>query len=71
MLLTFVRGIHQGPVNSPHKWPVTWKMFPFDDVIMFGSFTDYISIIETEVHWQSCHQGTEIHTQPEAAKYIF
>ena len=21
-------------VNSPHKWPVTWKMFPFDDVIM-------------------------------------
>ena len=23
-----------GPVNSPHKWPVTRKMFPFDDVIM-------------------------------------
>ena len=22
------------PVNSPHKWPVTRKMFPFDDVIM-------------------------------------
>ena len=32
--LTFVRGIHRRPVNSPHKWPVTWKMFPFDDVIM-------------------------------------
>ena len=32
--LAFVRGIHQGPVNSPHKWPVTRKMFPFDDVIM-------------------------------------
>ena len=32
--LAFVWGIHQGPVNSPHKWPVTWKMFPFDDVIM-------------------------------------
>ena len=29
----FVRGIHRGPVNSPHKWPVTRKMFPFDDVI--------------------------------------
>ena len=28
--LAFVRG----PVNSPHKWTVTRKMFPFDDVIM-------------------------------------
>ena len=33
-LLAFVRGIHPGPVNSPHKWPVTRKVFPFDDVIM-------------------------------------
>ena len=32
--LAFVRGIHRWPVNSPHKWPVTRKMFPFDDVIM-------------------------------------
>ena len=32
--LAFVRGIHRGAVNSPHKWPVTWKMFPFGDVIM-------------------------------------
>ena len=32
--LAFVRGINRWPVNSPHKWPVTWKMFPFDDVIM-------------------------------------
>ena len=29
-----MRGIHRGPVNSPHKWPATRKMFPFDDVIM-------------------------------------
>ena len=27
-------GIHRWPVNFPHKWPVTRKMFPFDDVIM-------------------------------------
>ena len=26
--------IHWWPMNSPHKWPVTRKMFPFDDVIM-------------------------------------
>ena len=32
-------GNSPGPVNSPHKWPVTRKMFPFDDVIMC---TDYI-----------------------------
>ena len=29
-----VRGIHRWPVNSPHKGPVTRKMFQFDDVIM-------------------------------------
>ena len=32
--LAFVWGIHRWPVNSPHKGPVTRKMFPFDDVIM-------------------------------------
>ena len=30
----FVRRIHRWPVNSPHKGPVTRKMFPFDDVSM-------------------------------------
>ena len=35
--LAFVRGIHRSPVNSPHKGPVTRKMFPFDDVIMSTS----------------------------------
>ena len=34
--LAFVLGIHRWPVNSPHKWPVTRKMFPFDDVIIMG-----------------------------------
>ena len=33
--LPFVRGIHWWPVNYPRKWPVTRKMFPFDDVIMY------------------------------------
>ena len=35
--LAFVQGIHRWPVNSPHKWPVTREMFPFDDVIMVYS----------------------------------
>ena len=33
--LAFVRGIHRRQMNSPHKGPVTRKMFPFDDVIMW------------------------------------
>ena len=33
--LAFVRGIHRGPVNYPHKEQVMRKMFPFDDVIIF------------------------------------
>ena len=47
--LAFVWGIHRGPVNSPHKWPVTRKMFPFDDVIM--SDTDITA------RWATCVPG--------------
>ena len=36
--LAFVREIHRGTVNFPHKWPVTRKMFPFDDVIMTNTY---------------------------------
>ena len=41
--VAFVRGIHRWPVISPHKGPVTRKMFPFDDVIMTFAYR----------HWQS------------------
>ena len=49
--LAFVWGIHRGPVNSPHKWPVTRKMFPFDDVIMLRiniayKYTQYVVNIQ-------------------------
>ena len=41
--LAFVWGIHRGPFNSPHKWPVTRKMLPFDDVIMsYPVFDNFI-----------------------------
>ena len=46
--LAFVREIHRWPVNSPHKWPVTRKMFPFDDVIM-GECHKTLLIISK--HW--------------------
>ena len=31
--LAFVQGSHRWPVNSPHKWRVMRKMFPFDDIM--------------------------------------
>ena len=34
--LAFVRWIHRWPMNSPHKGPVTRKMFPFDDAIVLS-----------------------------------
>ena len=36
--LAFELGIHQGSVNSLHKWPVSRKMFPSDDVIMRSTY---------------------------------
>ena len=37
--MAFVREIRRGPVNFPHKWLVTRKMFPFDDVITWDFVT--------------------------------
>ena len=55
--LAFVRGIHRGPVNSPHKWPATRKMFPFDDVIMLGWVSEGNHILQQPLdvtpHWKS------------------
>ena len=45
--LAFVRGIHRRPVNSPHKWLVTRKMFPLEDVIMFS---EVITIDRSDLH---------------------
>ena len=46
--LAFVRGIHRWPMNSPHKLPVTRKMFPFDDVIKccveYNPYTGYLEL---------------------------
>ena len=42
-------GNSPGPVNSPHKGPVTRKMFPFDDVIM------YLVVLGVTIPKQSAH----------------
>ena len=43
-------GNSPGPVNSPHKGPVTRKMFPFDDVIMQYSWHCLLSPFKSSVH---------------------
>ena len=52
--LAFVWEIHLWPVNSPHKWPVTRKMFPFDDVIMCTNNYEYATI-GLHFEGQSCY----------------
>ena len=54
--LAFVRGIHRRPVNSSHKWPVTRKMFPFDDVIMNFSSNLISSIYLLSSEFRECLQ---------------
>ena len=62
--LAFMQGIHRGPMNPPHKWLVTRKMFPFDDVIMYERLVNFaikynrsfllvlqkVNVIETYYH---------------------
>ena len=40
-------GNSPGPVNSPHKGPVTRKMFPLDDVIMGNKMRELMSTTPT------------------------
>ena len=55
-------GNSPGPVNSPHKGPVTRKMFPFDDVIMrvhyLGTYSTIVACLImphfTQSRWHPC-----------------
>ena len=62
-------GIHRSPVNSK-KWPVTRKMFQFDDVIMISILEKFhhvktaphhveeFTIIYSQIHMVKCHTQT-------------
>ena len=51
--LAFMQGIHRGLVNSRHKWPITRKMFPFDDVIMtIGADNDTKPLPAPALNWK-------------------
>ena len=63
--LAFARGIHQWPVDSTHKGPVTRKMFPFDDVIMrMLSSSRFRQLSHRKPHWASFKMATVNFTTP-------
>ena len=49
--LAFV--IHRWPVNSPHKGSVTWKMFPFADVIMYMKNVKHLPHLISGEKWMT------------------
>ena len=60
--LAFVRRIHRGQVNSPHKWPVMRIMFPFDDVIMW---------IKPDVWWMGTNRIIPLRTSTKSRMIWF
>ena len=64
--LAVVRGIHRCPVNSPHKWPVTRKIYPFDDAIITEYCTNICERINSTPPGQDCCHFTD-----DIFRYIF
>ena len=68
-------GNSPGPVNSPHKGPVTRKMFPFDDVIMYRDkiiagywgWTSHICVTHYDWFGCSCCKDCLIESNPSDA----
>ena len=63
--LAFVRGIHRSPVNSPHKGPVTRKMFPFDGVIMVEIHVNMTIQSWLLIGWQHSQKSVRHHVSQE------
>ena len=60
--LAFVREIHRWLVNSPHKGPVTRKMFPFADVIMDSASVSSVIFIGThQFNWSAIRRPPCFH----------
>ena len=57
--LAFAWGIHRGPVNSPHKWPVTRKMFPWRHHDIFYCWHWYSSPSTANNTLQCRHDGRD------------
>ena len=73
-------GNSPGPVNSPHKGPVTRKMFPFDDVIMINKthafcLHGYFVFVHSHSHFQTIWLNETKMPQPpfrpQHSKYVW
>ena len=58
--LAIVRRIHRWPVNSPHKGPVTRKIFPFGDVIIEFVYSKITEVCFCGSKWQYVSIGWEM-----------
>ena len=72
--LAFVGAIHRWPVNSPHKWPVTRKMFSFYDVIIYYSYimlsqTDQMMTVKFSSAWKLRYHWSRCWRQCQIAEY--
>ena len=66
--LAFVGVIHRWPMNSPHKWPVARKMFPFDDVIVTAMASQITSL---SIVYLIVYSGTDIRKHQSSASLAF
>ena len=57
--LAFGRGIHRGPVNYPHKWPLTRRMFPFENLGMLY-FISFLWQRERLHHMDDVHKEFDL-----------
>ena len=58
--LAFVWGTHRGLVISPYKWPVTVKMFQYDDVITCSALV-ITALYTLSYYIGPCYSGTPLY----------
>ena len=66
--LAFLREIHRWVINSPHKGPVTRKMFPLDNVIMNNLTMPSRELIE--MHMTTTHHSRREEDNNKMRKYM-
>ena len=69
--LALARGIYHWPMNSPHKRPVTRKLFPSDDVIMARSYLTPRDATATRESNTLVSRQNSLYFSVDIFKYVF